>query len=719
MRTQPIRPRARARAPFAALALLSVLALPVAAQGQLPDPRKLVFPPLRPIPAVHPERYQLPNGGVVYLLENHDLPVVTGTVYFHNSPSAVPADKVGLGTLTGQVMRSGGTARHPGDWLDDHLAALGAEISTDISGEMGSGGFRCLRENTAEIVGLWAEVLRQPAFPENKIELAKVGLRRAIASRNDEMIPLLMRTAGQAVYGKESPYARTPEYRTVEAIRRADCERMHRLVFDPGRMILAIYGDFRSAEMKRLIAAQFGPWKGAGEKLPPDPPIPGLSPGHVVFAPKEDVTQSGIILAHIGFKASEPDYPDMSVLENALGGGFQSRLVNHIRTQRGLAYSTGAQSGADFLRPGVFAAYSLTKSESTLTAASLVRQDVELVTREPVSPEELKVAQETAENSFVFNFENPSEVLFRSAFYEFAGYPADFLQRYQKALQNVTAQSMLAAAQRHIHPASLITVIVGKESDFERPLTSLGQPVERVDISIPPPPSKVQVGQAGPDALKKGQDWLRKAATLAGGTAAWQGVKSAEVSQSATLTMQGQTIPATLTTYWVLPEKTAQVQKLAFGEFSSGFDGKSGWMKTPQGVQDNPEGATSAREGYERSLFHLFAHPEEVPAQALPEPQTIDGVKYNVAYVKSDQVRDWMLYFAPGGELARMEFQNQGPQGPAKQTMVFADWQPVGKIRYPHTVKMFMNGQPLLDSKVTTARFNVTIPEATFKKPAS
>src|SRR5207253_1472642 len=148
-----------------------------------------------------------------------------------------------LAHLTGEVIRSGGSAAHPGDWLDDRLAAIGATITSDIDNDVAETSFRCLTENTAEVVGLVAEMIQRPAFPADKIELSKVGMRREISSRNDEMIPLLIRLSRQAVYGKSSPFARDPEYATVEAIQREDCVRLHRALFEPGRAVIAVYGD--------------------------------------------------------------------------------------------------------------------------------------------------------------------------------------------------------------------------------------------------------------------------------------------------------------------------------------------------------------------------------------------------------------------------------------------------------------------------------------------
>jgi len=490
-----------------ALAALALALVPRVCDAQLDpkyDPKKLVTPALRRVQTVTPERFVLKNGMVVFLLENHDLPVVTGQDNVRTTPSWIADDRVGLGAVTGQVIRSGGSVRHPGDALDDRLAAIGASIGTSIGSDIASASVRCLSDNTDEVLGLLADILRAPAFPDDKIELARVGLRRGIASRNDEMFQMLIRVAGEAAYGKGSPYARKPEYATVEAIRREDCVKLHAQVYEPSRMVLAVYGDFKSAAMKQLLAAKLGDWKGAGSPAPVLPPPPALGQARLMFAPKEDVTQSGIVLTHPGFRADDPYYPAMDVYQTALGGGFQSRLVNRIRTERGLAYGTGAQAGEDYQRPGVFAAYCLTRSDSTLVAFGLLRDEVRKSIEAPFTEEELQRAKESVQNLFVFNFERPSDVLFRAGYFEAIGYPQDFLDRYQKGLETVTAASVLEAAKRKVHPDRLVAVVVGKEKDFDGPLTSTGLPIERVDISIPPPAAKLAVGAATPQALAQG-----------------------------------------------------------------------------------------------------------------------------------------------------------------------------------------------------------------------
>src|SRR5262249_21002321 len=157
----------------------------------------------------------------------------------------------GLGGLTGTVMRTGGTAKHGGDFLDDRLGAIGASVNTSIGQDFANANFRCLKENSAEVIGLFADVLTAPAFPEDQIELGKLAVRRAIAQRNDDLQGLLFRVASQSVWGKDHPFVRQPEYATVDAIVRDDLVSFHRLCYSPDRAFAVVYGDFKTADMKK------------------------------------------------------------------------------------------------------------------------------------------------------------------------------------------------------------------------------------------------------------------------------------------------------------------------------------------------------------------------------------------------------------------------------------------------------------------------------------
>jgi len=465
---------------------IAIAAVAIAAPDTRFDPHHLVAPPLRPLHIPTPDRAVLPNGTVVFLLEDHRLPVVSGTAYFPSSPSLVANEHVGIAELTGDAMRRGGTATHPGDALDDRLAQLGATLSTTLDADLGYAGLRCQSEDVDEVVNLFADLLQHPAFPNRKLELAKLALHQEVASRNDEVLPIAERLAMVAVHGEHSPWARIPEHATVDAVDTAACRDLYSRVFVPERMVLAFYGDFRIADMRRRLTAAFAGWRPSGTPAPRFPAAADSVRPRLLFAQKDDVTQSVLLVTGTGLRVDAPDAAAMDVVEQALGSSSQSRLNRHIRTERGLAYSTGADAGEDYLRPGEFMAWSLTRNDSALTALGLVRDELVAISRAPLDSSEFEAAKQSVESQLVFKFEQRSSVLFRAAYYQVLGYPPDFLAHYQKSLAGVTREAAFTAARERIQPDKMAVVVVGNAKQFERPLKASGLPVTTVDIRIPP-----------------------------------------------------------------------------------------------------------------------------------------------------------------------------------------------------------------------------------------
>jgi hypothetical protein len=154
------------------------------------------------------------------------------------------------------------------------------------------------------------------------------------------------------------------------------------------------------------------------------------------------------------------------------------------------------------------------------------------------------------------------------------------------------------------------------------------------------------------------------------------------------------------------------------GEVKQGYDGKSCWMAGMGQIVDQPKVAEDVKQEYERSFFHLFGHPETVSLQALAEPRSVEGVSYRVALVSSGVLKDWLIYFAPDGWLARMEFQGSGPAGPGVVTEIYKDWKPEGPVKMPHSIQVLMDGKQIIDGKLTAAKINPLIEETMFKKPS-
>ncbi len=448
--------------------------------------KDLTYPPLGDIHIPKVERTELPNGMLLYLLEDHALPKVEGVALIRTGDRFEPADKTGLAGIVGQVMRTGGTATHPGEEIDRLLENVGAVVETGIGTSVGSASVYALKEDLPMALEILADLLRRPAFPEDKIDLAKVQERTAISRRNDDVMGIASREFVKLLYGSDSPYGRSPEYATIDNITKQDLIDFHARYFHPNEVALGLWGDFDSREVKALVEKHFGDWERKKVDFPALPEVPQNWDASVNFIPKDDVNQTNLRMGHLGGRRDDPDYFALRLMSQVLGGGFSSRLFRHIRTELGLAYAASATWGASWDYPGSFFIFCNTKSESTMLAIEEIVKEVRRITEEPVTADELRVAKEGILNSWVFNFDTTGELVQRMMTYDHYGYPQDFLAKFKDNIDKVTAEDILRAAKKHVQPDKLVILAVGREADFDKPLSMLGD-VNTIDITIPEP----------------------------------------------------------------------------------------------------------------------------------------------------------------------------------------------------------------------------------------
>jgi zinc protease len=346
--------------------------------------KELAYPPLRELVVPDVKRVDLPNGLALYLLEDRSLPKIEGVMLVRTGSRLEPGEKVGLASILGQVIRTGGSTSRSGEEVDRLLENAGASVETQIGVSSGSASLFALKEDLPLVLEILADLVRNPALPEDKIELAKVQERTSIARRNDDVSEIAAREFAKLLYGADSPYARVPEYATIEAVTREDLAAFHRRHFQPKGSLLGLWGDFDSEEVRRLVERHFGSWANGAASPDPIPPVDAGKARTVAFVEKDDVNQTQIRIGHLDGRIDDPDYFAMSVLAEILGGGFSSRLFQTIRTQRGLAYHASARWGAAYDYPGTFVGASSTKSESTVETIRGIVEEIERIHREPV-----------------------------------------------------------------------------------------------------------------------------------------------------------------------------------------------------------------------------------------------------------------------------------------------------------------------------------------------
>jgi zinc protease len=469
------------------------------ASAQVKRWTEIKSPPLPAFQVDKPESFTLKNGMRVFLMEDHELPVVNVNLRTKTGGFWEPQNKVGLARLTGLVMRTGGTTSMTGDQMDEYLEARAAFVSSGIGGDSGSAGMNCLKQDFDAVFKVFVDMLRNPAFAQDKLDLAKIQANSSISRRNDSVGAITGREITRLAYGADSPITSLEEYATIAAITRDDLVAWHKAWYAPNAMMIGVSGDFDAKAMRKAIEDAFGSW--AKGSTPPTPPVgyrKAANPG-VFFIEKPDVTQANISMAHLGIEQKNPDYFATVVMNEVLGGGFSGRLANEIRTKRGLAYSVGGGLGAAFDRPGLMRLTMQTKSESVYDAIAALREQVRGIVTQPPTDDEMKRAKESILNSFVFNYDSRAGILAQQMTYAYYGLPEDYLERYRANIEKVTKDDVTRVATKYVKPDDLSVLIVGRAKDFPKPLDTLGK-VTALDITIPKKPGGGAAAPAKPAA---------------------------------------------------------------------------------------------------------------------------------------------------------------------------------------------------------------------------
>ena len=695
-------------------ALVPTLVFCLTAQAQTPIPpsyKDLKYPPLREIQIPKVDESTLPNGLKIYLLENHELPLVRGLALVRTGNLFDPAEKVGLASVTGSLIRSGGTTAKSGDQLDEELENIAASVESQIGETYGSVSFSTLKERTDEVLATFHDVLTSPAFREDRLDLIKTQLRGGIARRNDDAHGISEREFDDLVYGPKTPYGWQEEYATLDNIKRDDVTRFYQRYYFPANVILAVQGDFSAPEMKAKLEKLFASWSVQQQPVPAFPPVdPTQAKPGIHVAVKTDVTQTNLVVGHLGGELKDKDYPALEVMADILGGGFQSRLFQKVRTQLGYAYEVSASWGADYDHPGLFQIASSTKSASTTETLKAINTEVERIRTQEVTADELESAKQTVVNGFIFNFDTPSKTLNRLLTYRYYGYPDDFIFQYQKAVQQVTRADILRVAKQYLTPAKFVIVAVGNPKDFGTPLTSLGLPVTDIDLTIPQP--KQAPAASGPPQ-PKGAALLARMAQAAGGEAKLSAVKDITEKAELSLDPGAGGLKITQTESWIASGHYREENVLPFGKVVSYSDGKTGWVSSPQGVAPIPEPERK------QVSFEMFRMWFPLLTSAADPNRTIQDEANGVIRISDKSGNSLLLTIDPSTGLPLSESYAEAGSTGQDVTEIYADWQETNGVKLPHKITITQNGKHFADVKVTSVMIDqgLTAEQLSSKKP--
>lgn len=694
--------------------------LPARAAGRASRPTdSLAYPPLHAIQQPAAVRETLPNGLRLLLVEDRALPKIQVLALIRGGQFAEPKDRPGLADLFGEVLRTGGVQSLSGDDVDTLLDRLGAAIESGVDVDSVSVSGRALTEAQDQVLPLFAEFLRRPAFAPEKIELAKTHMRSAISRRNDNVEGIASREFDKLIYGADSPYARQAEYDDVDRLSRDDLLAYHARVFRPDETIIAAWGDFAAPEMKAKLVRLLGDWAIQGPKPAYEPP-PMLKPAHSInFIQKGDVEQTFIRMGHEGLRLDNPDYPAVRVLSEVLGEGFASRLFVKVRTEKGLAYRAGGRLGAEFDRPGLFAFVTSTKPTTTAEALTTVLEEIKKIREAPVSDDELKRAKEGYLNSYAFEYDTTGKVVRRLVSYEFYGYPENFNIRLRDAVEKVTKDDVLQAAKKYLHPELLTILAIGKAEQFDKPLSTFGQ-VRNIDITIPEPKGAEETPPATAESLAKGQQLLLAAARGVGEKAL---AALHDLTIEATMTQEtpGGAMEMAMKEVLAPPERHYVELTTPMGGIVMVVGGPDAWMKMGPNSRPMPEAqAGSLRRGLLSGYGCLGllkqALAGQVDAQALG-PVSFEGQKAQLVLVRRADKPLRVLLSEDGGRVLGVMVHEQTPEGAVETTTIFSEPKSFDGLTLPQATTTKVKDKVRGGVRLTNVKVNAGVDPALFEKP--
>jgi zinc protease len=433
-------------------------------------------------------RTTLPNGAELIVSQKRDLPLVSVNVTFVGGTNQFEsAQKLGVGTFTAQML-SEGTSTRTGDQLADAQQLLGTQIFVNVGGESGSMGFTALSDKLEPALELLADMLLNPAFPAEALERLRAQRLVSLTQAKDQVTSIGNNVFSKVVYGDAHPYGRVVNEQTTKAITRDDVVVFHREYFRPGRAIITVVGDLEPGRARAAIDKAFANWPSGGER--PSfayPPPPELRARTIYLVDKPNAQQSVIAIGIPGPSRDTPDFYALSVMNNILGGLFQSRLNHLIREVRG--YSSGVNSSFGYGKgPGRFRAGGQIITAKTDSALIDFMNELRGVQGgKPFTDEEIKQGKESLIFGLPRSFGSVDATSGAISTIYVQGLPESYYQDYAAKINAVTPDDLTRVARKYIDLERLNIIVVGDKATIEEPLRRTGiAPIVVLDIEGKP-----------------------------------------------------------------------------------------------------------------------------------------------------------------------------------------------------------------------------------------
>jgi zinc protease len=436
-----------------------------------------------------PRQLKLRNGLQVFLVERHEVPLVSVVLAVRSGADSEPRGKAGLASMALEMLGEGTPTRDAAAVARD-FEDLAARYRTQTDADASAAGVTALAATVDKVLEVFSDVVLHPVFRDGDVERIRVERLGAIAQTLDDPASVAQRVLARILFGEQHPWGFPAEgtVQSVKAITRKELADWHQAHFQPGNAALFVVGDTDEASLTPLLEKSFGAWKES--KAPPPVARKAAQSGArtIYVVDKPDAPQSQIWIGEIGVSSTAQDVFPVRVMNNILGGSFNSRLNGNLRTEH--AYSYGVFSFFDTHREaGPFAAAGGVVSEKTAEALGEFIKELEKMKSGEVSDAELSDAKESLVRAIpaLFISVDATAVAYARAWAH--GLPADYYATYQARVQAVGKEDVAKAARDRLHPDRMAIVVVGPRKAIEERISALRM-------------GKVELRDANGEALK-------------------------------------------------------------------------------------------------------------------------------------------------------------------------------------------------------------------------
>jgi len=431
------------------------------------------------------EKVQLANGATLLLMERHDVPLISFTAVVRGGALTDPADRLGTASLVANLLEKG-AGKRDANTFPETVASVGGSIQTGASTESISVTGSFLARDQKLMVELLADVLQRPRLEAEQFETLRNRSIEFIRAAKDSD-----RSALTSIYGAASLFGAHPYGRSVggseaslAAIKHADVRQYYEDNFGADRAIIAVAGDFKTAQLKSQLSSAFANWRKAGKSLPVLPKQTPVTQRRVLLVDAPDAVQSYFWCGEVGVPRNDPRRASLDIVNTLFGGRFTSMLNTELRIRSGLSY--GASSRFDRMTEGgSWELGSFTRTEKTIEAIDLAFATLDKLHNGTIDAAQLESAKSYVLGQYPLGLETASQWAYQLATLEFYGLDRSYIDDYGNKLAAVTLEDAKRAIDEVIPTSErLVLVVIGKADAIRDELRKYG-PLTEVKLSDP------------------------------------------------------------------------------------------------------------------------------------------------------------------------------------------------------------------------------------------